>query len=243
VSTQPAGLTKRGCAGQIAAKVRNRVRAGGIQFWTFDDFSDLDSRAADKALVRMVAMGELHRVRRGLYYRGDFTLFGMSRPTQEDVALRVAGYGVGPAGLSAANQLGLTTQMPGQDVYAVPAPAPRDLPTIRFISRPARPARARAKLRPAEVALLEVLDSWVSVSDLSPYDTETRLVEVVRSGLINASRVAKGAVDEPPLARERLKHLLNRAGFPLPSAEIPPARSIQAREKALAGLPELPVAA
>lgn len=229
-----------GRGGRVAADVRRQVASGGVRFWAVTDFDDHDPHTVDKALQRMKASGQLRAVRRGLYYRGHMTGFGISRPSPDDIVAAVAGTrGVGPAGLTAANELGLTTQMPGTDVYAVPRPAPRDLPSIRFVARPSRTARADAALRPIEVAVLEVLDAWDAITDTTPDQTETRLVDVLNSGAVRLAHLTRGATDEPPAARERLRHLLDRAGHGDLVAAVPPARSDVARRKALTGLPRL----
>lgn len=57
------------------------------------DFTDSD-QAVESALSRLVANDELLRVRRGLYWNGQSTRFGMTRPTKRQVALRAAGHWV-----------------------------------------------------------------------------------------------------------------------------------------------------
>jgi len=231
-----------GRGGKVAGNVRRRVASGGVRFWSATDFPDYDPRVVDKALQRLKDAGQLRAVRRGLFYRGRKTGFGMSRPSQNEIVAAVAGTrGVGPAGLTAANELGLTTQMAGTDVYAVPRPAPRDLPSVRFVARPSRLARVKAALKPTEVAVLEVLDAWDTVTDTAPDQTEARLAALLNSGAVRAAQLVRGASDEPPAARERLRHLLARAGHSDLSAAVPPARSDLARRKALTGLPRLPL--
>ena len=241
MSTQTARRSRPGRSGRVAGDVRAAVLSAHTgRFWTVDDFPGLDASAVDKALVRLKDTGELVTVRRGLYFRGKQSLFGMARPSQEQLVAAVAGdRGVGPAGLTAANELSLSTQLPGVDVYAVPRPAPRDLPTVRFVSRPSRTGRLAAALSGIEVAVLEVLDSWEGVTDVTPSATADRLVELIDAGQVRAAKLVRASVDEPAAARERLRHVLLLAGLADLSDEVPRARSALARSKALAGLPVL----
>src|SRR5215468_4587169 len=85
----------------------------------------------------------------GLYWHGRPTAFGMTLPDDLSVAVRVADVaGTGPAGLSAANELGLTTQVPGLTLVAVPRRPPSPLATVRFVDRAGRRARASQRLSP-----------------------------------------------------------------------------------------------
>ena len=72
--------------------------------------SDFDAPRGpvDTALSRLCVAGALVRVRKGLYWKGSPTRFGMSRPAIDDIALEVGGPGSGPAGIAAAHWLGLT---------------------------------------------------------------------------------------------------------------------------------------
>lgn len=106
-------------------------------------------------MSRLAAEGEVLRVRKGLYWKGPKTRAGMPRPRPIEVALEVAGPGAGPAGVSAAHALGLTTQVPATEQVAVPGRVPAPVPGVRFVSRSIE--RRIATLRPLEVALLEVL--------------------------------------------------------------------------------------
>jgi hypothetical protein len=106
-------------------------------------------------MSRLAADGELVRVRKGLYWKGPKTRFGMPLPRPIEIALEVAGPGAGPAGVSAAHTLGLTTQVPAVEQVAVAGRTPTPLPGVRFVSRSIE--RRVAALRPLEVALIEVL--------------------------------------------------------------------------------------
>jgi len=89
--------------------------------FTPDTFALLGSRAAiDKAMQRMVARGELRRLSRGLYDKPRHDeLLGLLWPSVETVVQAVAGKDklrIQPAGVYAANMLGLSEQVPAKVV-------------------------------------------------------------------------------------------------------------------------------
>src|SRR5438128_79545 len=89
-----------------AAVLRSRDR-----FWRPREIAGAAS-TVQHLLADLTRAGELRRVRRGLYWRGTKTPLGMSPPSTATLAAEVAkGKGVGPAGLSAANMLRLSTQV------------------------------------------------------------------------------------------------------------------------------------
>ena len=112
-------------------------------------------RAVECELSRLAADGDVLRVRKGLYWKGPKTRFGMASPRPAVIALEVGGPGAGPAEVSAAHLLGLTTQVPSVAVGAVPGRVPAPVAGVRFVSRSIE--RRVVGLRPVEVALLEVL--------------------------------------------------------------------------------------
>jgi hypothetical protein len=92
-----------------------------------------------------------------------------------ELGLALAGPGGGPAGVTAARALGLTTQVPAVEMYAV-AGRPRSAPAgVRFVSRSVE--RRIHRLAPIEVALLEVLRDWPGTSESTWED----LVAIVRT--------------------------------------------------------------
>lgn len=103
---------------QIARRVQRSAR--GTVF-TPDSFAALGSRAAiDKALQRIVARGELRRLSRGLYDKPrQDELLGTLWPSVNAVVKAVAGKDklrTQPAGVYAANMLGLSEQVPAKVV-------------------------------------------------------------------------------------------------------------------------------
>jgi hypothetical protein len=202
---------KPGISHRVLARVS---QSGPDRFWTVADFYDLAAApgSIDRALLRLSQADLLRRVRHGLYWRGQPTTFGMTLPDDLVIAARVADVGgVGPAGLSAANELGLTTQVPGLTFVAVPRRPPRDLPTVHFVDRAGRRARATYDLTSVEVAVLEVLGDWDQVVDVSAH-AHDRLVDLVISGAVRTSKLAAASMTEPAQVRSRLKSLLSDAG-------------------------------
>ena len=234
------GARPRTHQGSTAALVRSAVLAAGPgRFWGSQDFADLraPATAVVAALQRLRASGELVSVRRGLYYRGRQRPWGMSRPSAHDVVARVAGRrGVGPAGLSAANDLGLSTQVPAADLVAVPGPVPRDFPAVHFVGRRARTARAAASLRPREVAILEVLDAWDDVLEVSRPAAVSLLAAMLVDGSVRPAALVAASIDEPPAVRERLRAVLMQAGLSGLAAKVSRAAARGTRDRALAGL-------
>lgn len=114
------------------------------------------STAARKAASRAVKDGLLLPVRRGLYYRGRRTRYGITAPRPDEIARVVLGTrGVGPAGYSAARTWGVTTQVP--PVWHVAAL--RTVDPIEGVTQHERRNLARADLNEKEIALLELLRS------------------------------------------------------------------------------------
>lgn len=114
------------------------------------------STAARKAASRAVKDGLLLPVRRGLYYRGRRTRYGVTAPRADEVARAVLGTrGIGPAGYSAARTWGVTTQIP--PVWHVATL--RTVDPIAGVAQHDRRNLARADLNEKEIALLELLRS------------------------------------------------------------------------------------
>jgi len=139
-------------------------------------------RAVEVEMSRLAAEGEVIRVRKGLYWKGPRTRVGMPLPRPLEVAMEVAGPGSGPAGVSAAYSLGLTTQIPAIEQVAVPGRVPSAVAGVRFVSRSIE--RRIAGLRPVEVALIEVLRDGPAIIE-QPWASVTAVVErlIAASGI------------------------------------------------------------
>ena len=198
----------------VAPSIRARITdADG--FWRPEDFDDLGNpNAVDQALADLHTAGELRRIRRGLYWRGRRTAFGMSRPSNADILEQITGltHGIGPSGYSAALALGLSTQVPRDETFALPIRTPTGLPEgMRVVSRSARRGRLEAKLLPQEVAWLEIAGSWRDhVSDQA--EAEARFRAAIDSGAIRPDAIAAAAPTEPPAVRRTIAALLRSAG-------------------------------
>ena len=152
MASKPTSQTSRGSAARI---VRDRVARGGARYWKHSDFQGLPPAAVATALSRLAREGQLDRVSKGVYYHAVPTSFGMSVPSPSAAAAQTLRAPVHPAGLSAANALGLTTQNPRRPEFATPAPGP---PTALHdaIIHTGRPAQ-RAGLSAEDGAILEIL--------------------------------------------------------------------------------------
>lgn len=174
--------------------------------------------AVDAAMLRLVDELPLVRMRRGLYYKGKPTRFGVTRPDQLTVAYEVCkerGYelGFGPAGYTAARTFGLTTQVPGVDEVAVPGRCPSDLPTVHFTSRS---ASSRTGLFPTEVALLEVLREWDRFSERGWDALVTAVASYVDARKVRLPQFRAAALRERHLgARELTGKLLSSLPSPV----------------------------
>src|SRR5450756_2170653 len=187
-----------------AKQIRSRVRRGGERFWRHTDFAGLPPAAVSQALSRLTKRGELERVRKGLYYRSRPTVLGASRPAPDAVAVHSARGRLHPAGLTAANYLGFTTQNPARPEYASSASsAPRALAGAHVYTR--RPRREGLSER--ESAILELLRDRARTSDLGAEGTCARLLDMLDDPRIFA-RLTKAAADEPP----RVRAMLGAAG-------------------------------
>ena len=220
----------------VAPEIRKRVLHSRDRFWRPEDF-DGSPDAVAQALSRHARAGDLRRVRRGLYWRGTSTRLGMAPPPPDLLAGEVgAPFGTGPAGWSAALALGLSTQVPRRDTIAVPARAPRNPGTVHIVSRAAATLRRDERLRPTEVALLEVLRDWDALVEISAADAIDRITLLVDSGDVRLERLIRASATEPPRVRERLRRLLNALGRSEVAATVRPARSESVRrDLALAG--------
>ena len=121
------GQMKRGQALDLKSQIDSRIAAQSGIVWTPVDFLDLAPRAAvDKALQRLVTSGSLSRIDRGLYFRPrKNALTGKAtNPDQKAVIDAVARRDqtrVVVDGLTAANDLGLTTAVPARVIVLTDA--------------------------------------------------------------------------------------------------------------------------
>jgi hypothetical protein len=198
MTSKPAKTTTRESA---ARAVRARDERGGARYWKYADFTDLPPSAVATTLSRLAREDKLMRVGKGVYYRAVPTSFGMSVPGASATTAQLLGAPVHPAGLSAANLLGFSTQNPGRAEYATPAPFP---PTALrdALVHTGRPTQ-RASLSTQDGAILEILRERARSSDLAPEQTVERLTRLLAKP-DRFARLAEAATTEPPRVRAML---------------------------------------
>lgn len=161
-------------------------------------------------LSRLAKAGTLRRERKGVYYSSRETPFGMSIPSASgSVALSLGNRPLHPAGLTAANLLGFTTQNPALAEFTTSAPvAPGALENAHVRTR--RP-QSRRNLSAEDGALLEFLRERGQSSDLPAERTYERLYQLLRDSA-RFRTVARAAVDEPARVRAMLGALGQQVG-------------------------------
>ena len=192
----------------IVKTVETRLKRRRGRLFTYDDFNDLPATAVAPALSRLAARGDIRRARKGVYYAPRHTVLGDVPPDPVVVGKAVSRGRSHPAGLSAANILGLTTQVPARVELAVEDKRPMPPRGVAF--RP-RMRTNRRGLRSREAALLEVLRDIHGLSDLSPRATMKRLLDVVGDESAR-TKVIRAAVNEPPRVRAMAGALAEHAG-------------------------------
>lgn len=185
-----------------AQKVRDHVELSPVRSFIAAEEILGPRRAVECEMSRLARNGEVVRVRKGLYWKGPTTRVGMPRPRPYEVALEVGGPGSGPAELSAAHVLGLTTQVPAIEVVAVPGRCPAPVDGIRFVSRSIE--RRFGALRPREVAVLEVVRQGPAVVE-APWSKVRRCVsKLAEQGEVRLEMIAEQvAIEHHVGARER----------------------------------------
>jgi len=205
------GMARQQHRKSAAQAVRRRVERGGPRFWGYGDFEGLPPSAVATALSRLTRDGVLQRVSKGVYYRSGPTAFGPSGPAASAVSAETLRAPLHPAGLSAANVLGLTTQNPRRPEYATPAPAPPTALRDAVVHTGRSPQRAG--LSAEDGAILETLRERASSSDLSPERTADRLMRLLDDET-RFLRLVDAAMTEPPRVRAMLGALGQELNMP-----------------------------
>lgn len=168
----------------LRSRLLARIAEQANEVWTPSDFADLGSRdAVDKALQRLAAAGELRRIDRGLYDRsGGNSLTGL--PTVPDYSAVIRAVARRDKarfvidGMTAANDLGLTTAVPARIEVLVDArlkPIQLGKQEIRF------KAAAASRLYWADRPAMRVVQALHWLQDvLSHEDERTRVADVLR---------------------------------------------------------------
>lgn len=186
---------------QIAKSIRQRIDEGGERLWRFEDFQGVPVSAVAQALSRLARQGKLQRLSKGVYYRARHTALGRSLPNPAAIRrLAAARKTVFPAGVSAANLLGFTTQATGRSEIATSALSlPRKLVGAETVIHTRRP-EAWAGLSQPEAALLDFLRRGGKTSELSPEETVNRTLALFRHRG-RFERLLQVADSEPPRVR------------------------------------------
>src|SRR5579872_7020751 len=162
----------------VAKTVRDRIEAGGEQIWRLADFKHLPFTAVAKALSRLFRLGIIQRLGKGLYYKPRQTAFGPSKPNPNQLrSLPILGKGIFPAGCTAANILGFTTQNPAKlEVATDGLSLPRLIVGKETIIHTRRP-QAWQELSYEDAAILEFLRQGGAFSEFSPKETVDKLLK------------------------------------------------------------------
>lgn len=206
----------------LRSRLAARIASGPDQVWTPGDFADLGPRAAiDKSLQRLAAAGDLRRVDRGLYDRPRRNKLtgGLTAPDYRAVIRAVTrrdGARTVIDGMTAANELGLTTAVPARIEVLVDArlkPIKLGAQEIHF--KYAAPSRLYWADRPA----MRVVQALHWMQDLLNEDKEQRRVQAALKRILNDPRQGRAIRDDlragfsalPIWMQEFLRGLLNPA--------------------------------
>lgn len=113
----------------LAERIMLRVRKEGRgSVWSPRHFAALGTpTAVQHALARLGRRGELQRIGLGLYlYPEPSSLLGTAPPAPEAIAraaARARGHRIAPTPATALNRLGLSTQVPGRNVFLTDGPS------------------------------------------------------------------------------------------------------------------------
>ena len=163
----------------LRSRLLTRIAARPDEVWIPDDFADLGSRAAvDKTLQRLVAVGYLRRINRGLYDQPRKNRL-TGRPTTPDyravirAATRRNQARAIVDGMTAANDLGLTTSVPARIEVLVDARLkPIKLGNQEIYFKLAEPSRLFWADRPA----MRVVQALHWMQDMLTQDSERQRV-------------------------------------------------------------------
>jgi predicted transcriptional regulator of viral defense system len=165
--------------------------------------------AIEVALSRLAANDTIQSLGRGVYWKGLRTRDGMQPPSAMQIGIELGGVGSGPADVSAVRFLGLSSQVPVAAHVAVPGRVPAAVPGVRFHARPY--SRALHALRPAEVAVLEVLRIWPSGVEAEWSTLRRRVSTLVEQDLVRVKMITAALNDErTPGARRHWHRLAER---------------------------------
>lgn len=210
---------RRGPTADLKARILERIRQDDlIGVWTPNDFLDLGSRAGiDKALQRLAADSKIRRIDRGLY---DLPRVNQltGKPTSPDYTAVIDAIARRDKirllldGLTAANQLGLTTAVPGRvTVHTDARLRPIQLDNLKIDFKLTAPSRLYWAGRPA----MRVVQALHWLHDMPSADKEAilqRLSKVLwnpASGTTVRDDLRKGLDALPQWMRDTVLPLLS----------------------------------
>jgi hypothetical protein len=218
--------------------ILSRTRSSPDTVWTPTDFADLGTRAAiDKTLQRLATAGELRRIDRGLYDRPRQNRL-TKRPTVPDYRAVIQAVArrdqvrVLIDGMTAANDLGLTTAVPARIEVLVDA----RLKPIRLESQEIRfKAAAASRLYWAGRPAMRVVQALYWLQDtLADPDERTNVMKRLRAVLADSDHghamiedLRTGLTALPIWMQEFLRDLLGTAN----TAVLKPRRSAVRRAR------------
>ncbi len=211
----------------LRSRLLARMATDPDEVWVPGDFADLGNRAAvDKTLQRLVVAGDLRRIDRGLYDRPRTN--GLTgRPTVPDYRAVIRAVTRRDRartvidGMTAANELGLTTAVPARIEVLVDArlkPIRLGRQEIHF--RYAAPSRLYWADRPA----MRVVQALHWMQDMLSRDDERQRIRAALRRIFADTRHGQAIRDDleagfsalPIWMQEFLRDLLGRAGADRP---------------------------
>jgi hypothetical protein len=211
-----------------------RILGSRDRIWRIEEF-DGSVDAVQSELRRLVKAGELEHLRRGIYWRGRKTRFGMADAGEAQALRAVLGrkVAIGAAGWHATNLLGLSTQVSPVEVLAITARPPAGFPRLKLIDRSRRVGRREQRLSDLEITILEALEGWDRYVEESSEQASSRFQRLLEREDVRIGKLVPAAKSEPAVVRERLRQVLIAGGWPAEADRIPRARSRSARARAL----------
>jgi len=217
-----------------AQEVRRRVLVSRDRIWRIEEL-DGSVDGVQSELRRLVKAGELEHLRRGVYWRGHKTRFGMTAASEVQALRKVLGrhVAIGAAGWHATNLLGLSTQISPVEVLAVTARPPAGFAHLKLIDRSRRVERREQRLTDLEITILEALEGWDRYVEESSEQARARFRDLLEREDVRIDKLVSATKSEPAVVRERLRQVLADGGWSSEADRVPRARSRSARDRAL----------
>jgi hypothetical protein len=173
------------CNESISSQIKNDIIAGGVgKLYVARDFAKyLNDDLVSTVLLRLEKSGLLVRVAQGIYLYPERTRFGIAYPSLFTIASTIAerdNATILPTGDTALNQLGLSTQVPTNEVYLTTG-SPRMVKvgkrTIRFKQSAPKNFSYKSRLMPLIV---------FSFKDLGEKNIDESVLSKIEKIIINS---------------------------------------------------------